>query len=89
LIDYFLVDDSIAVAYDCFPAIKRMIDAIPYNSKQVGALRGLLNSAFDDGLYNAIVNDTGFHKLTYKMELQETTGEGQMTFFGYLKERLR
>jgi hypothetical protein len=84
MIDYFLIDYFIAIAYDTIPSITQMIDAIPETDNLIHGLQDRLNSAYKQTVFDEIDETTKFHKLTYKMELQEYTGDGELTFYGYI-----
>ena len=66
LIDYFLIDYCMAVAYESNPEIKRLIDDIPFNNPQLHKICRILNDPFDQKKFDSILIDTDFHKLTWE-----------------------
>lgn len=66
LIDYFLMDYIIAIGYRKVPAIKQMIDKVPYSCQGVHELRKMLYETLDMDKYNALISQNYAFKLTYK-----------------------
>lgn len=66
-IDYFLQDYFIALGYLYVPAIKRMIDAVPYSCRTVHQLQTLLYGEWKMD-YTSILSDKDNYafKLSYK-----------------------
>jgi len=89
IIDYFLIDYFISIAYESIQSIKQMIDNIPYNNIQLYDIQNNLNNSFKNSLFKSICSETYFHKLTWKGELQENTDDGNVTFYGYLIKELQ
>jgi hypothetical protein len=82
LIDYFLIDYSIMLAYNHLPYIREMIDNVPLNNKNYQVLKKLLEKEFDQDLYNEIIKDTIFHKLAYNFKTM--TKDNKLTYYGYI-----
>lgn len=82
LIDYFLIDLIIEIAYEKMPKIKALLDNIPCNNKNVGELMDNLNIKYDEDLWQELKNDTIIHKLSYKKKLSEIDDMGNETFYG-------
>lgn len=89
VIHYYLFDYIIALGYDNIPAIKEVIDAIPYTNPRKHDLCDLLNTSYDKGRErsDAIFSDTCIHKLSRKTELQEKTAQGEFTIYHMITER--
>ena len=66
LLAYCLIDYSIALAYNSFPEVKRMFDDVCLNNENYMVLREHLNDRFDPVLYQEIIKDSIFHKLSWK-----------------------
>lgn len=43
-----------------------------------------LNHPYSEELYEQLTKKNVMHKLTYKMNLEKMTEDGQMTLYGYL-----
>ena len=84
LLAYFLIDYCVAVAYENIPAIRALLDAVPYNNPQIYALSKKLNDPYDPALYAKICADTYFHKLNWKKDYVRQTKTGAPTFYGFL-----
>jgi len=81
LIDYFLIDYSLALAYNHLPYIKEMIDNVPLNNKNYNLLINYLDKEFNQDLYNEIIKDTVFHKLKHDFKSKNNK---QFTFYKYI-----
>lgn len=90
-IHYLLLDYIISIGYAFIPAITKMIDEVPYNNLDHNTLRSLLkkNKPYTPSFFRE-VQDTCFHKLTWKRKYDKYTRKNELTFYGYLvdKERL-
>jgi hypothetical protein len=84
LIDYFIFDYFLALAYESVGAIKAMIDTNPFNNLQLYDIRYKLKSEFDNTSLEEICADTEFHKLTWKESFPTTTSDGKPTFYGHI-----
>lgn len=84
LLEYLMVDDVIAAAYEKIPEVKKSIDDIPYNNRQLYAFSHILNKPFDEYIYMDVSTDTCFHKFTWKSSFYRTDANGHETLYGYL-----
>ena len=75
---------SIAAAYEKIPEVKKSIDDIPYNNRQLYAFSHILNKPFDEYIYMDVSTDTCFHKFTWKSSFYRTDANGHETLYGYL-----
>lgn len=87
VIDYFLHNLLIRIAYDKIPKAKEEIDKIEYSNPNLYKLLHYLNSAYSEDLYDSIVEDTAIFKLTYKTSLYEYSPVGDITVYGHLRQR--
>lgn len=88
LIDYFLIDYVVAVAYDIFPEVRRMVDECSESDTAVFELQKNLNRSFDEKKYREWTQKTSFFKLDWRTEVTEMTLTQKKTFWGYLKENV-
>ncbi|MBQ4284557.1 MAG: DUF4422 domain-containing protein [Lachnospira sp.] len=86
MIDYFLIDYVIALAYNTLPQVKEMIDNCPYSEPQIFELAEVLNSKWSQEKIEALTADTAFFKLSYKVPVAKENVVGEKTFYGYLVE---
>jgi hypothetical protein len=86
LIDYFIIDYFIAIAYDTLQDIRVMIDSVPENNPKVHEIYHRLNFNFEYNkiLFDEICKDTYFHKLNWKDEAREYTTNNKLTNYGYI-----
>ena len=71
LLDYFLLDYVITVAYNNFPTVKKMIDDVPYNNEDIYYIQNHLFEPLNkDELENALAK-TSIFKIGYKGMPQE------------------
>ena len=66
VVDYFLMDFMIDIAYDKIPFVKNEIDAVPINNSDVHTLVQHLLNRYADFPYEKVLKGNFFHKLTYK-----------------------
>ena len=73
-IDYFLIDYVIRIALEEIHECRENFEAIPLNNLNFQALHGLLNSRWDDELYDKLKNDTYFFKLAWRTQYKNLPG---------------
>ena len=83
-IDYFMFDHAIRVAYEEIPAVRAMVDQVPFNNQEILTLQRVMNAPFDEGYYRWCTQDTYLHKLTWKKSLLPATERHALTFFGFI-----
>lgn len=66
LIDYFLVDYVIALAYNNFPEVKKMIDAVPYNNEECYYIQNHLFEPLNKEELNRVLGNTSIFRIGYK-----------------------
>lgn len=69
LIDYFLVDYSIAIAYYKFDEFRKVIDRNPVDNPDVCKMANMLNQKFDEKTWTEIYHSQVIHKLSWKLPL--------------------
>jgi hypothetical protein len=89
LVDYFLIDYVIAIAYNRLPPVKKMIDEVCPNNPCVYATQNSMDREFDSTLFAAIAKTTTFNKLTWKKDCPSITPDNKITFYGYILDNYR
>ncbi len=84
LIDYFLIDYIIAVAYNNLAEVGAAIDGCEYSNAKTHRLGELLDAAFSEEKYSELIEDTSIFKLSYKQGHLKENFAGKMTFYGYI-----
>lgn len=84
IIDYVLIDYLLLTGFRHVPKIRSIIDEVPDNNEDIFAMYVKLNQPFTEELYKELTKRNVMHKLTYKMNLQRYTSDGQLTLYGYL-----
>ena len=87
LVEYLILDYCLVSAYKHFPEFKKDIDAIKPNNENLWEIWNHMEYAYDENLYNDIIKDTTFFKLSYKKELKKFTDSGNETFYNHLLEQ--
>ncbi len=87
LVDYFLTDYLVDIAYKHISDVKEELDSIPLNNPYSTRLKTLMTSPFCMETYKILTKDTWAFKLTYK-GLSETLLNKEGTFFDYIKNSL-
>lgn len=84
IIDYFLMDYMIDMAYKNFIIVKKDIDNNKINNQNIHKLEQLLNKDFNIKEYEELKKTNKLHKLSYKIELKEQN-DTKLTYWGYIK----
>jgi hypothetical protein len=87
LIDYYLIDYLIALAYDNFSDIRSQIDACPYSDPHVLDLQRELNRPYEKSKFESYLEDTGIFKLNHRFTPEAQTPDGRPTLYGTLIAR--
>ena len=87
MIDYFLYDYSIALAYKFIPEIKKVIDNARHGNDNYMVLQDHLADEFDPVFFDETIKNTIFHKLTWKENFHFTTPENKLTLYGHILEK--
>ena len=81
VIDYFLFDYIIYIAYKVFPSIKKEIDASPYNSPDCHKLVQCLSMHAESEYVKKIWNENTVFKLTYKnLDLEQLSQDKESVY---------
>lgn len=81
MIDYYLIDFLIDLAYDYLPAVRKMIDDIPCNNEEIFQLVGLLNTEYNETEFEKLCDKNKVHKLSYKFQYRFETEKGLPTYY--------
>ena len=68
LIDYFLIDYVINLAYKNIDEVRNMINSIPHNNEKIFELSKIMNVGYDEKIFDNIKQVNDIHKLSYKEE---------------------
>ncbi len=88
IIDYVLIDYILWTGYTYIPEIRQIIDAVPDNNEDIFEMYKVLNQPYSTELYEKLTRRNVMHKLTYKMDLQKQTPDGQLTLYGWLIQQV-
>ncbi len=84
ILDYFLTDRFIKIAYENIGEVRDMIEKCPINNRYNLELNDRLNEPYEEAAWEKMSSDTYIYKTTYKQELLETTGDNRDTFYKVL-----
>lgn len=87
LIDYFLIDYLILLAYEEIPSIREMIEHCPPSQPELYAMEILLNEAYDEKKRERLTKETCFFKLSYKHIFENETKDGRKTWYAKIMEQ--
>ena len=88
IIDYVLIDYLLWSGFKAVPAIHAVIDAVPDNNEDIFEMYQVLNQPYSRELWERLTRRNVMHKLTYKMDLQTRTADGELTLYGWLRQRV-
>lgn len=88
IIDYVLIDYLLWSGFKAVPAIHDVIDSVPDNNEDIFEMYQVLNQPYSQELLARLTQRNVMHKLTYKMDLQTRTVEGELTLYGWLRQQV-
>lgn len=86
LIDYYMIDYLMALAYDHISGVKEMVDHCEYSNPHCFELIKQLNWPYRKTVFDGWCKDTNIFKLSYKVSAQKENLVGQKTIYGYLMD---
>lgn len=86
LIDYFLLDYLINMAYERIPEAKKLIDGVKCSNSHALDIRDIANKRFHQDKWDELISDTSIFKLQRREEVIPTNIVGDMTYYGKLIE---
>lgn len=84
LIDYFLIDDIIALAVENFEDVRRELEECPAVSDKVFELHKWMNCKYTKERVEKMQSESVFYKLNRKRNHRKENIAGEKTMFGYL-----
>ncbi|MBR0035852.1 MAG: capsular polysaccharide synthesis protein [Synergistaceae bacterium] len=84
LIDYFLIDYAIKIAYDELPECRKIIDAVPYVNYDLYMLERIMNHEWSAEKWELLKNSTNFSKLDWRKPGKMATLLGKDTIYSHL-----
>lgn len=87
LIEYFMIDYFIDIAYENLEPVRAAIDGCEVNNEDVFFFKNNGNRLFDEEVWNGVVKNTWLFKLYYKQKYTDKNIVGEDTFYGRIVER--
>lgn len=84
IIDYFLADYIISIAYDNIIGVRQMIDEVPENNRLIHKLKEMLNEEFNEHEYEELLKSNKIHKLAHERKYITALPNGEETFYGHI-----
>lgn len=84
LINYFLIDYDLDMAYDEMPQSRKLLDAVPVMDDDLYRLEDMLNSKWDPGVFENMKTHTLFSKLSWRKGDRKETSSGEETIYRHL-----
>jgi len=84
MIDYFLIDYAINLAYISIPEIQKAIDEVKLNNEGYMTLNRCLGCEYHSDFFAEVTVGTIFHKLSWKGKYSVITPDGKTSFYGYI-----
>ena len=87
-IDYLLLDYFMMLVYRNLPKAKQLIDNVPYNNPCMEELQNRMSIAFNKNDYEQLLynSDTYLFKLSWRMNFEKETDDGNTTYFAQFLE---
>lgn len=87
LIEHFMLDYFIEIAYDNLKAVCDAIDACDINNMEIQFFMNNGNRIFRKNIWDDIVNNTWLYKLSYKADNRKSNFVGEETYYGYIMKK--
>ncbi|KAA6331749.1 hypothetical protein EZS27_019681 [termite gut metagenome] len=84
-INYYFMDYIFHIGYIQIEHFRNIINSIPKSNPNCLKLSSLLNQPFDKNIWESITKDTYFHKLSWKIHLNDKYSN-DTTFWNYIEE---
>ena len=84
LIDYFLIDYAIQIAYDELPQCRKLLDDVPLVNYDLYRLERLMNREWSPEIWDSIVSSTNFSKLAWRKGGRLKTLSGRETIYAHI-----
>lgn len=85
--DYYFIDYCAKIALEEFPDIVTSMDKLPYTSEKLYEMIEILSDPYEKEQYDNLSKEVVLSKLNWHFTYKEKDKNGNMTNFGYLKER--
>ena len=82
VINYFLIDYTIWLAYNHFEDCKKDIDNTTLRNNEIFTLQQIFNEKYEKEKYDKLMKNW-FFKLSYKLEFNKYDKDGDLTNYGY------
>lgn len=82
LIEYFMIDYFIEIAYDNLENVKAAIQSCVANNEQVMFLDKNANKLFNQEVWDNILKDNWLFKMNYKKDYRKSNVIGETTYYG-------
>lgn len=86
IVDYYLLDYSIMLAYWTFPDVHAVIDSLEYTSEGLYQLVGILDDTYDPGKLNQILSENIFSKLVWNQNHKIDNAMPETNYIHLLKK---
>ena len=84
LIDYFLIDYAVKIAYDELPECRKIIDAVPYVNYDMYFLESIMNREWSGELWEKVKSASNISKLNWRKPGRQKTLLGRETVYSHL-----
>ncbi|MDP4118192.1 MAG: capsular polysaccharide synthesis protein [Bacillota bacterium] len=83
VIDYMMTDYALALAYRNIPAVREMVDKLPFQNTKIYVLGGVGNEEFDKAELERLSKDTFVFRFSWKNSYIEKLPGERLTWYGY------
>lgn len=84
LLDYIIIDYMIRSGYTGVEKIRKLVDSVEPNNKEMWYLIQRLNAVYSEEEYQKIQKKSSFFKLSYKGNLKKETENKEKTIYGHI-----
>lgn len=86
LINYFILDYLMRIAYDEMPNVKSIIDSIPYSCPSIHIMKKIMNHEYDELRMKELLRENAFFSLSWKIPFECYNSVGKPSYYKFFLE---
>lgn len=87
VVDYLMFDGFLRIAYEDLPDVRECIDALPVYSPNLHESRYRFHEKYENERFEYLIANNDMLSLTWRINYPTHTDEGELTYYGKLRER--
>jgi len=88
LLDYILVNYILTLALDSIPELNEQVKNCILDTPHITTLQRLGNETCNMQIFNKMISECQFYKLSYKLVFKERDENGNLTYYGMMRKKV-